>query len=201
MATACAPTGHSVASARWLEIVSKVESCFGSPLMAHAWYRFELLAGFSGATAIRPVEDGRVKDVVGRTSPPSMSASTPDVASSSVTYRAPLHRALNPLLCGKTRCPGTGAEPFGATLHHMRHTSPLRISRSHRRQRSAGPTRSPPFSRRYWSATRLTLDRVSDAREVSGMSRSNATLASTADPSWRDRRYGRRAPTHKLARE
>lgn len=47
-----------------VEIVNKVEPRFGSPLMAYAWYRSEPLAGFSGATAMRLVQDGRATDVM-----------------------------------------------------------------------------------------------------------------------------------------
>ena len=47
-----------------MEIVNRVEPRFGSPLMAYAWYRSEPLAGFSGATAMRLVQDGRAAEVL-----------------------------------------------------------------------------------------------------------------------------------------
>ena len=47
-----------------IEIVNKVEPRFGSALMAYAWYRSEPLAGFSGATAMALVQQGRAGDVL-----------------------------------------------------------------------------------------------------------------------------------------
>lgn len=47
-----------------VEIINKVEPRFGSPMMAYAWYRSEPLAGFSGATAMRLVQDGRAMEVM-----------------------------------------------------------------------------------------------------------------------------------------
>ncbi|MES5101142.1 MbcA/ParS/Xre antitoxin family protein [Agrobacterium sp. BA1120] len=47
-----------------VEVVNKVESRFGSALMAYAWYRSEPLAGFSGHTAMQLVRDGRAHEVL-----------------------------------------------------------------------------------------------------------------------------------------
>lgn len=47
-----------------IEIVNKVEPRFGSALMAYAWYRSEPLAGFSGATAMALVQQGRASEVL-----------------------------------------------------------------------------------------------------------------------------------------
>lgn len=47
-----------------LEVITKVEPRFGSPLIAYAWYRSEPLPGFSGQTAMQLVKDGRVDDVL-----------------------------------------------------------------------------------------------------------------------------------------
>jgi hypothetical protein len=47
-----------------VEIINKVESRFGSPLMAYAWYRSEPLPGFSGQTAMQLVLNGRAHDVL-----------------------------------------------------------------------------------------------------------------------------------------
>ena len=47
-----------------VEIVNKVESRFGSALMAYAWYRSEPLPGFSGQTAMQLVRDGRAGEVI-----------------------------------------------------------------------------------------------------------------------------------------
>jgi hypothetical protein len=47
-----------------VEIVNKVESRFGSAMMAYAWYRSEPLAGFSGQTAMQLVRDGRGDEVL-----------------------------------------------------------------------------------------------------------------------------------------
>lgn len=47
-----------------IEIVNKVETRMGSPLMAYAWYRSEPLVGFSGQTAMQLVRSGRANDVL-----------------------------------------------------------------------------------------------------------------------------------------
>lgn len=47
-----------------VEVLNKVESRFGSALLAYAWYRSEPLAGFPGWTAMQLVEDGRANDVL-----------------------------------------------------------------------------------------------------------------------------------------
>ena len=47
-----------------IEVVNKVESRFGSALVAYAWYRSEPLAGFSGHTAMQLVRDGRAHQVL-----------------------------------------------------------------------------------------------------------------------------------------
>jgi hypothetical protein len=47
-----------------VEIINKVETRFGSALMAYAWYRSEPLAGFSGQTAMQLVRGGRADDVL-----------------------------------------------------------------------------------------------------------------------------------------
>lgn len=47
-----------------VEIINKVESRFGSALMAFAWYRSEPLSGFSGQTAMQLVKSGRADDVL-----------------------------------------------------------------------------------------------------------------------------------------
>ena len=47
-----------------IEIVNKVESRFGSALMAYAWYRSEPLPGFSGQTAMQLVRGGRADEVL-----------------------------------------------------------------------------------------------------------------------------------------
>lgn len=46
------------------EVLNKVESRFGSALMAYAWYRSEPLPGFSGQTAMQLVRSGRAEDVL-----------------------------------------------------------------------------------------------------------------------------------------
>lgn len=47
-----------------VEILTKVEQRFGSPLMAYAWYRAEPLPGFAGQTAMQLVQRGRAHDVL-----------------------------------------------------------------------------------------------------------------------------------------
>ncbi|KAA3506455.1 MULTISPECIES: MbcA/ParS/Xre antitoxin family protein [Agrobacterium] len=47
-----------------IEVVNKVETRFGSALMAYAWYRSEPLSGFSGQTAMQLVRDGRADEVL-----------------------------------------------------------------------------------------------------------------------------------------
>ena len=47
-----------------VEILNKVESRFGSQLMAYAWYRSEPLPGFSGQTAMQLVRSGRADEVL-----------------------------------------------------------------------------------------------------------------------------------------
>ncbi len=47
-----------------VEIVNKVEPRFGSALMAYAWYRSEPLPGFSGATAMMLMQQGRADEVL-----------------------------------------------------------------------------------------------------------------------------------------
>ncbi|WP_119392423.1 MbcA/ParS/Xre antitoxin family protein [Taklimakanibacter lacteus] len=47
-----------------VEIVNKVESRFGSALVAYAWYRSEPLPGFSGQTAMQLVRNGRADEVL-----------------------------------------------------------------------------------------------------------------------------------------
>ena len=47
-----------------VEVLNKVESRFGSPLMAYAWYRSEPLPGFSGQTAMQLVKAGRSSEVL-----------------------------------------------------------------------------------------------------------------------------------------
>ncbi|WP_320188697.1 MbcA/ParS/Xre antitoxin family protein [Agrobacterium rosae] len=47
-----------------IEVVTKVETRFGSALMAYAWYRSEPLSGFSGQTAMQLVRDGRADEVL-----------------------------------------------------------------------------------------------------------------------------------------
>ncbi len=47
-----------------IEVINKVESRFGSALMAYAWYRSEPLSGFSGQTAMQLVKSGRASDVL-----------------------------------------------------------------------------------------------------------------------------------------
>jgi hypothetical protein len=47
-----------------IEVVNKVETRFGSALMAYAWYRSQPLSGFSGYTAMQLVRDGRADEVL-----------------------------------------------------------------------------------------------------------------------------------------
>lgn len=47
-----------------VEVINKVETRFGSPLIAYAWYRSEPLVGFSGQTAMQLVKAGRASDVL-----------------------------------------------------------------------------------------------------------------------------------------
>ncbi|HPG03399.1 MAG TPA: MbcA/ParS/Xre antitoxin family protein [Beijerinckiaceae bacterium] len=47
-----------------VEVINKVETRFGSALMAYAWYRSEPLPGFSGQTAMQLVRSGRADDVL-----------------------------------------------------------------------------------------------------------------------------------------
>jgi len=47
-----------------IEIINKVESRFGSGLMAYAWYRSEPLSGFAGQTAMQLVRDGKADAVL-----------------------------------------------------------------------------------------------------------------------------------------
>ena len=46
-----------------LEILARVESQTGSPLIAYAWYRGIPLPGFGGKTADRLVREGKVESV------------------------------------------------------------------------------------------------------------------------------------------
>lgn len=62
---------NRVASARtqrrlreMLEILNRVEPCFGSALIAYAWYRSEPLAGFGGLTPMHLVREGRAAEVM-----------------------------------------------------------------------------------------------------------------------------------------
>lgn len=47
-----------------VEVLNKVEPRFGSPLVAYAWFRSQVLAGFSGQTAMQLVQAGRGSDVL-----------------------------------------------------------------------------------------------------------------------------------------
>lgn len=47
-----------------MEIINKVEPRFGSGMMAFAWYRSEPLPGFSGATAMALVQQGKASEVL-----------------------------------------------------------------------------------------------------------------------------------------
>ena len=47
-----------------VEVINKVESRFGSALIAYAWYRSQPLPGFSGQTAMQLVRSGRAADVL-----------------------------------------------------------------------------------------------------------------------------------------
>jgi hypothetical protein len=47
-----------------MEVFNKVESRFGSALMAYVWYRSEPLSGFSGQTAMQLVRSGRADEVL-----------------------------------------------------------------------------------------------------------------------------------------
>lgn len=47
-----------------VEVLNKVESRFGSELLAYAWYRSEPLPGFSGRTAMQLVKEGLANDVL-----------------------------------------------------------------------------------------------------------------------------------------
>jgi Protein of unknown function (DUF2384) len=47
-----------------VEILNKVETRFGSMLMAYAWYRSEPLPGFSSQTAMQLVLNGQADDVL-----------------------------------------------------------------------------------------------------------------------------------------
>ena len=47
-----------------VEVIDAVTPRFGSGPMACAWYRSEPLAGFSGATAMELVREGRPLDVL-----------------------------------------------------------------------------------------------------------------------------------------
>ena len=46
------------------EVLNKVQPCFGSELIAYAWYRSEPLSSFGGRTAMQLVQDGKVKLVL-----------------------------------------------------------------------------------------------------------------------------------------
>lgn len=48
----------------FVEVITKVEERFGSPLAAYAWYRAQPLPGFAGATAMALVQAGRATDVL-----------------------------------------------------------------------------------------------------------------------------------------
>lgn len=47
-----------------VEVINKVESRFGSALIAFAWYRSEPLPGFSGQTAMQLVREGRASEIL-----------------------------------------------------------------------------------------------------------------------------------------
>lgn len=47
-----------------IEVINKVESRFGSALIAFAWYRSEPLPGFSGQTAMQLVREGRASEIL-----------------------------------------------------------------------------------------------------------------------------------------
>jgi hypothetical protein len=47
-----------------VEVITKVESRFGSALIAYAWCRSQPLPGFSGQTAMQLVRQGRGDDVL-----------------------------------------------------------------------------------------------------------------------------------------
>ncbi|KHL24135.1 hypothetical protein PK98_15265 [Croceibacterium mercuriale] len=47
-----------------VEILNKVETRFGSPLLAYAWYRSEPLSGFDNRTAMQLVHENRADDVL-----------------------------------------------------------------------------------------------------------------------------------------
>jgi len=47
-----------------VEVLNKVESRFGSALMAYPWHRSEPLPGFSGQTAMQLVRRGRAKEAL-----------------------------------------------------------------------------------------------------------------------------------------
>ncbi len=47
-----------------VEVLNKVESRFGSELMAYAWFRSEPLPGFDGRTAMQLVQEGKAGEVL-----------------------------------------------------------------------------------------------------------------------------------------
>lgn len=47
-----------------VEVITKVEPRFGSPLIAYAWCRSQPLPGFSGQTAMQLVRQGRGDEVL-----------------------------------------------------------------------------------------------------------------------------------------
>ncbi|GGK34235.1 MbcA/ParS/Xre antitoxin family protein [Salinarimonas ramus] len=47
-----------------VDILDRAEACFGSTLIAYAWYRSEPLAGFGGETAMQLVREGRASEVM-----------------------------------------------------------------------------------------------------------------------------------------
>ena len=49
---------------QFVEVLNKIESRFGSKLMAYAWYRSEPLAGFGGRTAMHLVCEDRSDEVL-----------------------------------------------------------------------------------------------------------------------------------------
>ena len=96
-----------------VEILNKIESRFGSDLIAYAWYRSEPLPGFSGQTAMQLVRAGRAADVLEYI----------DAVDAGVFCLTPidrftgfLYRALNPVYA-RDPLSGRGAQLYGGRFN------------------------------------------------------------------------------------
>jgi len=96
-----------------VEILNKIESRFGSELIAYAWYRSEPLSGFSGQTAMQLVRAGRARR---RTRVHRRGRRRGLCLIQSDRFTGFLYRALNPVYA-RDPLSGRGAQLYGGRFN------------------------------------------------------------------------------------